>query len=110
MGARLNHSADFGEMSLHGLGVAPGHDGPCALAQLWADDAEDIGRLRALVMWCPGRVPRRAQRRVVLFFCPIRASSWNQISIAVPGASRCRMLSSLAGNFLKASMASGSCA
>ena len=28
-----------------------------------------------------GRVPRFAQRRVILFFWPIRASSWNQISI-----------------------------
>jgi hypothetical protein len=31
-----------------------------------------------------GRVPRLAQRRVILFFWPIRASSWNQTSIAVP--------------------------
>ena len=28
-----------------------------------------------------GRVPRLAHRRVILFFWPIRASSWNQISI-----------------------------
>ena len=28
-----------------------------------------------------GRVPRFAQRRVILFFWPIRASSANQISI-----------------------------
>jgi hypothetical protein len=28
-----------------------------------------------------GRVPRLAQRRVILFFCPMRASSANQISI-----------------------------
>ena len=28
-----------------------------------------------------GRVPRFAQRRVILFFWPIRASSENQISI-----------------------------
>jgi hypothetical protein len=27
-----------------------------------------------------GRVPRRAQRRVILFFWPTRASSANQIS------------------------------
>ncbi len=31
-----------------------------------------------------GRLPRRAQRRVSLFFCPTRASSANQISITVP--------------------------
>ena len=33
-----------------------------------------------------GRVPRRAQRRVILFFCPARASSANQISIGLPPA------------------------
>jgi len=27
-----------------------------------------------------------AQRRVILFFCPIRASSANQISIGLPAA------------------------
>jgi hypothetical protein len=31
-----------------------------------------------------GRVPRFAHRRVILFFCPIRASSANQISTGVP--------------------------
>src|SRR4051794_12779846 len=31
-----------------------------------------------------GRVPRLAQRRVISFFCPIRASSANQISITLP--------------------------
>ena len=31
-----------------------------------------------------GRVPRLAQRRMILFVCPIRASSWNHISIGVP--------------------------
>ena len=30
-----------------------------------------------------GRVPRLAQRRVILFFWPIRASSWNHISMGV---------------------------
>ena len=33
-----------------------------------------------------GRVPRLAQRRVILFFCPTRASSENQISIGLPPA------------------------
>ena len=31
-----------------------------------------------------GRVPRFAQRRVILFFRPTRASSWNHISMGVP--------------------------
>jgi hypothetical protein len=43
-----------------------------------------------------GRVPRFAQRLVILFFWPIRASSWNQISIAVPLASRERIFASSA--------------
>jgi hypothetical protein len=30
-----------------------------------------------------GLVPRLAQRRVILFFWPTRASSWNQISMGV---------------------------
>ena len=34
-----------------------------------------------------GRVPRLAQRRVILFFWPIRASSANQISSGLPSAS-----------------------
>ena len=34
-----------------------------------------------------GRVPRLAQRRVMLFFWPIRASSVNQISSGLPLAS-----------------------
>jgi hypothetical protein len=33
-----------------------------------------------------GRVPRLAQRRVILFFCPTRASSANQTSIGLPPA------------------------
>ena len=31
-----------------------------------------------------GRVPRLAQRRVIMFFWPTRASSANQISIGLP--------------------------
>jgi hypothetical protein len=34
-----------------------------------------------------GRVPRLAQRRVILFFWPTRASSANQISTGLPLAS-----------------------
>jgi hypothetical protein len=42
------------------------------------------------VLWslgAEGRDPRLAQRRVILFFCPILASSANQISIGLPPAS-----------------------
>jgi hypothetical protein len=40
-----------------------------------------------------------AHRRVILFFCPIRASSWNQISIGLPAASRSAMWSRLVAKF-----------
>jgi hypothetical protein len=46
-----------------------------------------------------GRLPRRAQRRVILFFWPMRASSWNQISIGLPGAARPAISSRLAPKF-----------
>jgi transposase len=36
---------------------------------------------------------------VILFFCPIRASSWNQISIGLPAASRAAISSRLAAKF-----------
>lgn len=38
-----------------------------------------------------GRVPRLAQRRVSLFFWPMRASSWNQTSSRVRLGSRSRI-------------------
>ena len=63
--------------------IAPGQDKAGALA--WTDGAEDVGPSGALVAGARGRVPRLAQRRVILFFWPIRASSWNQSSIFTPG-------------------------
>src|SRR3954464_15208668 len=53
------------------------------------------------VLWslgADGRVPRLAQRRVILFFCPIRASSANQISRGLPPTA-CRISSRRAGKF-----------
>jgi hypothetical protein len=44
-----------------------------------------------------GRVPRRAQRRVIVFFWPILASSWNHSSIAVPSGSVSRISASRTG-------------
>jgi hypothetical protein len=41
-----------------------------------------------------GRVPRLAQRRVILFFCPMRASSANQISIVAASTFFSRAISS----------------
>ena len=46
-----------------------------------------------------GRLPRFAQRRVILFFWPIRASSWNQTSIGLPGASRAAISARRAAKF-----------
>ena len=44
-----------------------------------------------------GRVPRRAQRRVLLFFCPILASSCHHSSISVPSGRPARIASSSTG-------------
>lgn len=46
-----------------------------------------------------GRVPRRAQRRVSLVFCPTLASSCHQSSIAVPTGSPARISSNSEGKF-----------
>jgi len=48
-------------------------------------------------------VPRLAQRRLILFFCPIRASSANQISSGLPSASCVAIVSRRAGNLFKSS-------
>jgi len=52
-----------------------------------------------LVRWscgAQGRVPRFAHRLVILFFCPIRASSWNHSSMGVPRGRDALTLSSSA--------------
>ena len=41
--ARRDLGGDFGQVQVHRLGVASGHDKGCALAVLGADRAEDIG-------------------------------------------------------------------
>jgi len=57
-----------------------------------ADGPEDVGRGGALILRC--RVPRLAQRRVILFFCPMLASSANQISISARSTPLSRATSS----------------
>ena len=64
---------DFGQVQVHRLGVAARHDERSAFALLGADGAEDISGGGSLVFGSAGRVPRLAQRRVILFFWPIRA-------------------------------------
>jgi hypothetical protein len=46
-----------------------------------------------------GRVPRGAQRRVILFFWPTRASSCHHSSISVLAGSAARTASNVAGTF-----------
>ena len=46
-----------------------------------------------------GLDPRLAQPRVILFFCPILASSWNQISITLPLAGPSAISATAAGKF-----------
>jgi hypothetical protein len=72
---------DLDQMEAHALGGAAGQDQAGAFALFRADGAVEVGRSGALVL-------QKATGRVILFFCPIRASSWNQISIGWPGASR----------------------
>lgn len=57
MSVGRDHGADLDQMRLHGLGVAPGHDEPGALAFGRADRPKDIGPLRALIMRCAGPGP-----------------------------------------------------
>src|SRR5918995_3264237 len=57
-----------------------------------------------LVLWscgARGRVPRRAQRRAILFFWPTRASSCHHSSRGVPFGRPALIVSSWAGRFFK---------
>ena len=59
---------DLGQVQVHRLGVAARQDERRTLALLRADGTEDVGRSGALIVGRGGRVPRLAQRRVILFF------------------------------------------
>ena len=105
MSARCDHSCNFNQMQVHALGIAPGQDQPGALAVPGADGTEDIAGGGPLVLQCRGSCaasgpPNRAQRRVILFFCPKRASSANQTSMS-PGsmALSCAICATRAGKF-----------
>ena len=58
MSARRDLRGDFGQMQVHRLGIAAGHDERRALAVLRADRAEDVGRGGSLVF--RGARPRAA--------------------------------------------------
>src|SRR3954462_14229448 len=56
------------------------------------------------VLWscgARGRVPRRAQRRAILFFWPTRASSCHHSSMGAPFGRPARIVSKVAGRFFK---------
>ena len=72
---RRDLGGDFGEMEVHRLRVAAWHDERRAFAVLRTDRAEDISRGGSRSAWT---APRLAQRRVIVFFWPTRASSANQ--------------------------------
>jgi hypothetical protein len=95
---------DFGKVQVHRIGVAKGQDQPGAFAFRRADRSENVGRGRPLIMWRRGaRTPLSpAARDLVLLADPglvprLREGRlWNQISIAVPRASRIRTFASSA--------------
>ena len=62
VGARGHFHCDHVEMKLHGFGVAGGQHEGSAGSAFGAYRAEQIGRLRALIMIALGREPFLAQR------------------------------------------------
>ena len=86
-------------MPLHGLGVAAWQDEGRADARA----GQMAPKIQAdLVRWslgALGRVPRFAQRRVILVFCPTLASSCHQISIGVLSGSVARIFANSEGKF-----------
>ncbi len=86
------------DQMLAGMGSAPTIPGlPPSL--LGAYRAERLHPARALIVRADGLVPRLAQRLVILFFWPMRASSWNQISITRPRAGPSAISATAAGKF-----------
>jgi hypothetical protein len=85
VGVRRHRAADLEEMLLHRLRVAERHDDAGALARGRADRTEDVGPGGALVVRRPRPGAAAGHLRVSLFFWPIRASSWNQSSMRLPG-------------------------
>lgn len=68
-------------MLVHGLRVGMGHDDARANCPIRANRTEEIGPLIARIADGAGLVPLRAQSLVSVPFWPMRASSWNQISM-----------------------------
>lgn len=74
------------KMQGHGLRGATRQHESSAFAFGWTDRPEEGGGCGALIAWAMGRVPRFAQRRLIVFFWPRRALSHNQISSGRPCA------------------------
>ena len=109
--AWCHQGRDFIKMPLHGLSVAAGQDKARTDTARGTDGTEDIGRLRALVPEPVGRLPRRAQRRVMVLTWPTRASSCHQIFYRGVGRDRLARISTQPGGevFLKSSTANSKC-
>ena len=109
--SRRDVFGDFLQMQLHRLGVALGQDEADRLAFLGANRAENVGRGGELVARTEGRVPRFAQRRVILFFCPTRAFRRTRPLLRRGrGPSRARFLPRVQVSFFKSSTAFAACA
>jgi len=78
-------AADLLKMQVHRFGIGIRQDQSRADIATRTDSAEYVGPLTTLVARRGrARLPRSAQTRVSVPCWPIRASSWNQISIGLP--------------------------
>ncbi len=87
--ARRHFGRDFGEVEVHHLDVAGGKDESGTLALRRTDGAEDRGQCGSLSLRSGRAGAALNQRRVILFLCPMRVSSANQISIMREETSIC---------------------
>jgi hypothetical protein len=60
VGTGCDDLGDLRQVQVHRLGVAGGQDDGRALAILWADGTEDVGRGSPLITGALGRLPRFA--------------------------------------------------
>ena len=78
--------------------ICPAKGKGAGLVMPWCDIPAMAAHL-VEISQAEGRVALRAQRRVILFFCPTRASSCHHSSISVPTGRRARIFASSAGKF-----------
>ena len=103
--------ADFGQMCVHRVGVAPWQHQTDGLAPVRTDGTEDIDRFGALVVRCagPGSTPRPAARNLVLLAYAgfVLEPDFDLRPRLEAGADRCDFRGEV---FLKASTANSFCA